>query len=214
MSSERAEKARNFYGKYHPKEGPEVYVPDVLGIADELFPEFRIFGHEYFFADVMSRSGLTLRERNMVIIAVLQAIHFSGTKGHMRYAIHIGTSREEVLEVIMHVAPLAGWPVGVELFSLIDEVYPGFLKMDKEKSLASIRSQNLLSGRERSMITMAAFLTRRFYDRLKAEMRYALNIGVSRENILEVILQATPFAGWPAGVGAISVAKEAFSSKE
>ncbi len=213
--SERYERAMTIRKQYHPKVGPEAYVPDVLGIAKEVFPEFFTLGTEYFFADIMSRPGITLRERNITIIAVLQTINFqTGTKGHMRYAIHIGTSREEVLEVIMHVAPHAGWPVGMELFGLIEEAYPGFLKVAEEESLSNIRSQNLLSSRERSMITMAALLARRFNDRLKSEVRHALNIGISREEILEVILQATPFAGWPAGVNAISVAKDVFSSQD
>ena len=213
-NAERAEMSAKFYRQYHPAAGPGVYVADVVGIADEVFPDFPVLGHEYFFADVMSRGGLSIRERNMIIIAVLQAIQFSGTKGHMRYAIQIGTSREEAVQVIMHAAPVAGWPVGDEFFSLIEEVYPGFLKADREESLESIRSRNLLSARERSMISMAALLTRRFYRRLEAEICHALDIGISRGEILELILQATPFAGWPAGVGAISVARDAFSLRE
>ena len=210
-NTERSEKTKRWYRQYHPDAGPDVYVPDVVGIADAVFPDFRTLGHEYFFADVMSRPGLTMRERNIVVLGVLQALQFSGTKGHMQYALHIGTTRETVLAVLMHVAPLAGWPVGAEFFDLIDEVYPGFLKGNKEQILEDIRSRNLLSERERSMATMGALLARRFYGRLKAEMRRALDIGIAREGVLEVILQATPFAGWPAGVGGLYVAREAFA---
>ncbi len=213
-NSERSEKAIRTRRQYLGEAGQEPYVPDVQDIAKEMFPDFRNLGHEYFFGDVMSRQGLVLKERNMIIIAVLQAIHFrSGTKGHMHYALNIGTSREEVLDVIIHVAPYAGWPLGVELFDFIEEVYPGFIKKIQEKSPDYTPSRNLLSLRQRSMITMAAVLTLRFNNRLMDEMGYALTIGISRKDILEVILQATPYAGWPAGIGAISAAKDVFSSK-
>ena len=64
------------------------------------------------------------------------------------------------------------------------------------------------------MFTMAALLAIKFSDRLKAEMRLALDIGISRDQILEVILQATPYVGWAAGVGAISAAKDVFAAQD
>ena len=45
-------------------------------------------------------------------------------------------------------------------------------------------------------------------------MSYALNIGISKEEILEMFTHVAHYAGWPTGVNASRVAKEVFSSKQ
>ena len=73
--------------------------------------------------------------------------------------------------------------------------------------------------REREMTTMANLIanligksTRRSLDRIKVHMRRALDIGITREEILEMIMEVYPFSGWPVSVEAIRVAKAVFSA--
>ncbi|MFC1909530.1 carboxymuconolactone decarboxylase family protein [Chloroflexota bacterium] len=179
----------------------------------EVFHDFGIMTDEYLLGDIMSRPGLSMRERSMVAIATLMMIRFEGIRGHMTWGLNVGLSREEVIEVILQVAHYVDWPVGNEIFSFIERAYPGYLQAAKENPLGDVWSEGL-SLRERTMVTMACLIARRFSDRLKTHMRWALNIGLSREEILEVILQVTPFSGWAVGVEAIRVAKDAFSTKE
>ncbi|MFC1909633.1 carboxymuconolactone decarboxylase family protein [Chloroflexota bacterium] len=102
-----------------------------------------------------------------------------------------------------------------EIFSLIEEVFPDFLKVVTEEQIfGDVWSRPGLALRERAMIVMAVLIAFRFTDELKAHMRYALNIGLSQEEILEVIMQVAPYTCWGCGVGATRLAGEVFSAKE
>lgn len=46
---------------------------------------------------------------------------------------------------------------------------------------------------------------------LKAHMQGALNVGCSRQDIIEVVMQMAVYAGFPAAVNAMLVAKELFA---
>ena len=102
-----------------------------------------------------------------------------------------------------------------DIFSIIGEVYPDFLKVITEEQLfGKVWSRPALSLRERSLITLAILVVSRFHDQLKAHMRYALNVGVSQEEILETIMHVANYTCWGAGVEATKLAKEVFTAKE
>ncbi|MFC1909531.1 carboxymuconolactone decarboxylase family protein [Chloroflexota bacterium] len=101
-----------------------------------------------------------------------------------------------------------------EVFSLIEEVFPDFLKITEEHLFGDIWSRPGLSLRERAMIVLSVLIAFRFRDELKAHMRYALKVGLSQEEILEVIMQVAPYTCWGAGVGATHMAKEVFSAEK
>ncbi|MFC1908399.1 carboxymuconolactone decarboxylase family protein [Chloroflexota bacterium] len=207
--SKQAQIARQLY---QGESGKEPFVPDVFEIIEDVFPQFHAMGGEYLF-DVMSRPGLSLREHSLVIIATLTAIRFGDPiTGHMNWALNIDISREEVIEVIMRASQIGGWPSGDEIIRLIKLAYPGYLQ--EANNLGSIVSEPRLTVREQIMITLAALITNKFMDKAKGYIRWALDNGLSHKEILEVIIQLTPFAGWPTGVEAIRAAKEAFSSEE
>jgi 4-carboxymuconolactone decarboxylase len=63
----------------------------------------------------------------------------------------------------------------------------------------------------RSMLNLAMLTALNRPHELKMHVRGALRNGVSKEEIREVLLQATIYAGVPAGVDAFRVAREALS---
>ena len=72
----------------------------------------------------------TLRERELITLAANIAMARPvGTHSHYRSAKHIGISKEEIMEVIMHVGHYTGWPT----MSLAVEQYTQVLKEDAEK---------------------------------------------------------------------------------
>ena len=108
------------------------------------------------------------------------------------------------------------------MVSLMEEVFPDFLKITEERLFGDIWSRSGLSVRDRCMITLALIVEKRYGDEkyidfhdklLKTHMRYALNSGMSREEILEVILHVANYTCWGAGYQAIRAAKDVFSSK-
>jgi len=90
----------------------------------EMFPDFSRMTEEHLFGEVWSRPGLALRDRSLVTMATLVVLGRSEElKGHIGYALNIGISREEILEMIMHLAHYAGWPFGVGALRVAKEVF-------------------------------------------------------------------------------------------
>ena len=67
-----------------------------------------------------------------------------------------------------------------------------------------------LERRTRSMLNLAMLMALGRSQEFATHLRGAINNGVSKEEIREVLLQATVYCGMPAGVDAFRVAKEVF----
>ena len=68
---------------------------------------------DHLFADVWSRSGLSLRDRSMITVALLAAQgRDDELVTHLRGAMRQGISAIEIEEIMIHVAHYAGWPAG------------------------------------------------------------------------------------------------------
>lgn len=66
---------------------------------------------EYVYGDVWERPQLSKRDRSMVTIAALTALGWRDQlEGHIGRGLANGLTREEVSEVITHLALYAGWP--------------------------------------------------------------------------------------------------------
>ena len=118
--SERLEKGRQVFEKLRAG-GPASAASSVM---EEMFPEFWRMTQEHLFGEVWSRPGLALRDRSLITMAALMVLGRSEElKGHMGYALNIGISREEILEMAMHLAHYAGWPVGVGALRVAKEVF-------------------------------------------------------------------------------------------
>ncbi len=84
---------------------------------------------EHLFGDIWTRPGLALRDRSLITCAVLTALgREPQLRVHMKGALNVGISREEILEMMVHLAHYSGWPTAVigtrvaeEVFKEIDE---------------------------------------------------------------------------------------------
>jgi len=81
----------------------------------------REFTIRHLFAHVWRRSRppidearmISLKERSMITVALLAAQGRSEElESHIRGALHQGITKEQVLEIMIHVAHYAGWPAG------------------------------------------------------------------------------------------------------
>ena len=68
-----------------------------------------------------------------------------------------------------------------------------------------------LPRRDRSLINLAMIATLNRHNELKVHVRGALNNGLSKEEIREVLLQVGIYAGIPAAVDSFRIANEAFA---
>ena len=73
---------------------------------------------------VWSRPGLNQRDRSLITIAALCALHRPNElEIHIGRGLHNGLSKDEVCEVIMHMAIYGGFPVAVEGMSVAKKVF-------------------------------------------------------------------------------------------
>ena len=63
-----------------------------------------------------------------------------------------------------------------------------------------------LDRRSRSVVTLTALVAGRHYDELEFHLRAALRNGLSREEIVEVLIQTAVYCGVPAANSAFAVA--------
>lgn len=101
----------------------------VLDSLADIAPDFARYLIEFPFGDVYSRPGLDLRGREIAVVAALTALGNAEPqlKVHLRAALNVGVSRQEIVEVIMQMAVYAGFPAAINglmaakaVFSSID----------------------------------------------------------------------------------------------
>lgn len=77
------------------------------------------------FGGIWSRPGLNLRDREMIVIAVLVALGAPGVTKHFKLAHKVGITDTEIREVILQVLPYAGMPKILEAMNRFVKVRNG-----------------------------------------------------------------------------------------
>jgi 4-carboxymuconolactone decarboxylase len=71
-----------------------------------------------------------------------------------------------------------------------------------------------LQKETRSMLTLAMMVALNRPDELRMHLNAALNVGVTREQVQEVLLQSAIYCGLPAANSAFQIALEVFSQQQ
>jgi len=99
----------------------------------ELYPDLYKLSVGYLFGEIWSRPHLSIRERELITLAANIALaRPAGTHSHYRSAQHIGITKEQIMELIIHVGHYAGWPAIAHAIIQFEQV----LKEDAEKEQA------------------------------------------------------------------------------
>ena len=96
---------------------------DQLG---DLAPKFAELNDDVLFGQVWSREQeLSLRDRSIITVVALvtKGITDSSLKYHIQNAKKNGVTREEMVEIITHIAFYVGWPNAWAVFPMVREVY-------------------------------------------------------------------------------------------
>ncbi|MGH9539231.1 MAG: carboxymuconolactone decarboxylase family protein [Terriglobales bacterium] len=76
------------------------------------------------FGDVWERPGLSKRDRSLVTVAALIALNRpEQLRHHLQRARENGVTRDELVEVITHMAFYSGWPNAVSAIGVAREVF-------------------------------------------------------------------------------------------
>ena len=93
-------------------------------IMAEIAPKLAELTADVVFGDVWEREALSKRDRSLITVAVLTALYRTDQlRGHIGRALDNGVTKEEIAEVIVHMAFYAGWPTAANAVRVAQEVY-------------------------------------------------------------------------------------------
>ena len=95
----------------------------------------------------------------------------------------------------------------------MQEVSPKLAQIAADVLFGDVWERPELSKRDRSLITVASLIALYRTDQLRGHIGRALDNGVTKEEIGEVITHMAFYAGWPTAANAVRVAKEVFDSR-
>jgi len=81
---------------------------------------------EFAFGEVYHRPGLSLRDRELITVAMLAAMGAREPQldVHLRGALTVGVTRDELRELMIHLVPYAGFPAAINAMRRLQAVEP------------------------------------------------------------------------------------------
>lgn len=233
-----------------------------LAQLEAIAPDLRRFTVEFAYGDVMSRSALDLKTRQIATVAALAAM--GNAQPQLRYhiegALNVGCEPSSVIEAILLSTVYAGFPAalngtlaakevfeqrgvlsdsrsvtasdndryerglralqevsggsGAEVVRSLEDVAPDLGRFIIEFSYGDVISRTGLDYRSKELATVALLTALGTAEpQLRVHIKAALNVGASREEIVEVIQQMAVYAGFPAALNGIAAARDVFSRR-
>ena len=94
---------------------------EVLG---DIAPKLLELTEQVLYGDVWERPGLSKRDRSLITLSTLVALNRTEVIPlHLERALENGVTREEIAELITHLAFYSGWPTAVSAALLAKEVF-------------------------------------------------------------------------------------------
>ena len=105
--------------------------------------------------------------------------------------------------------------VGKRILKMLEDIAPDMARLVIEFPYGDIYSRPGLDLKTRELITIASLTTLgHFPSQLKAHIHNALNAGCTQNEIVEVMMQMSIYAGFPASLNALFTAQEVFVEKK
>jgi len=87
-------------------------------------PKLIDYTEKVLFGDVWERPQLSKRDRSLIVVATLISTYRpEQLRGHLQRALVNGVTKEELSEVITHLAFYAGWPAAMTAANVAREVF-------------------------------------------------------------------------------------------
>lgn len=90
----------------------------------DIAPALAEYSDKVLFGDVWKRPELSPRDRSLVTASSLISLYRTNELGfHIRKALENGVTREEIIEVITHLAFYSGWPTASTALTIARGVF-------------------------------------------------------------------------------------------
>ncbi|HLU01885.1 MAG TPA: carboxymuconolactone decarboxylase family protein [Advenella sp.] len=97
----------------------------VIESLRDIAPDFARLIIEFPFGDIYSRPGLDLKTRELAVVAALTAMGNATPqlKVHIQGALNVGSTEQEIVEIMMQMAVYAGFPAALNGLFAAKEVF-------------------------------------------------------------------------------------------
>jgi 4-carboxymuconolactone decarboxylase len=90
----------------------------------DIAPALATYTDEVLFGDVWERPGLSKRDRSLITVACLVALYRTNELPfHLGRALENGVTRDELIELVTHLAFYSGWPTAASALPIIRRVF-------------------------------------------------------------------------------------------
>jgi 4-carboxymuconolactone decarboxylase len=98
--------------------------PTVRDLIGDIAPKLTELSEDVLFGDIWERPALSKRDRSLITVAALVALYRTDQLPyHLRRGLEHGITKEELIEVITHLAFYSGWPTAMSAVRLAREVF-------------------------------------------------------------------------------------------
>ncbi|MGE4194337.1 MAG: carboxymuconolactone decarboxylase family protein [Pseudodesulfovibrio sp.] len=105
--------------------------------------------------------------------------------------------------------------LGDRVVESLSDVAPDLARLMVEFAFGDVYVRPALNLRDRELVTIAALAAKGGCEpQLKVHVNGALNVGLTRDEIVETFLQIAVYAGFPAALNAVFVAKAVFAERD
>lgn len=104
---------------------------------------------------------------------------------------------------------------GERLVESLRDIAPDLARFTIEFPFGDIYSRGVLSLKEREIVTVSALAALgNAVPQLKGHIHNALNVGCTRQEIVEIMIQMAVYAGFPAALNGIAAVREVFTERD
>jgi 4-carboxymuconolactone decarboxylase len=96
---------------------------------------------------------------------------------------------------------------------MLGDFAPKLVELTDRVLFGDVWERKELSKRDRSLATVAALVALNRPEQLRFHLGKALENGLKKQELIEVITHLAFYAGWPSAMTAITTAKELFSAQ-
>ena len=104
---------------------------------------------------------------------------------------------------------------GLQVIENLNQISPDVVRFILEFAFGEIYTRKRLDLKSRELISLSSLLTLgNAVPQLKSHIHGALNVGCSREEILEIMIQISLYSGFPAALNGLEVMKNVFDERD
>src|SRR5579884_2292273 len=94
------------------------------GMIGDIAPKLADLTDDVLFGDVWERPGLSKRDRSVITVSALVALNRTEQlTWHLKRALDNGVTKDELVELITHLAFYSGWPNAMSAMRVAKEVF-------------------------------------------------------------------------------------------